>query len=375
MEVYLDNAATTRISKKVIGKITYELENTFGNSSSVHSLGRKAEKKVKESREIIKEIINGKDGEIIFNSGASEGNNQVIKNYIKKGAHFITTNIEHASVLASMKYAESKGVDVTYLSVDKNGDINLEDLRDSIRKNTSLVSIMMVNNEVGTINPIKEISKIIKEKSSRAKLHVDGVQGFLKIPIDVQNMGIDYFTASSHKVHGPKGVGLLYFKKIYRLEPLIHGSKHEFNMRAGTVNAPSIIGFKEALIENMNNIDENFAKVSKLQKELIKNLEEVKGFKLNSRSRKSSPYIVSISFSGIRAETLLNYLSGKGVYVSIGSACSSKDSEDSHVLKAMDVPTSLLKGSIRISFSDKSKASEIDYASDKIKEGIRFLRG
>lgn len=373
MEIYLDNAATTKISKNVIKKISYELENTYGNSSSIHSLGRDAETKLNDSRDILKSVINGKDGKIVFNSGATEGNNQVIKNYIKEGAHFITTDVEHASVLASMKYAESKGVKVTYLSVDNNGDLNLKELNDSITKDTSLISIMMVNNEQGTINPIKKISEIIKENSNRAKLHVDAVQGFLKIPVDVKDMGIDYLTASSHKVHGPKGVGFLYINENLRLDPLIHGTNHEFKMRAGTVNVPSIVGFSEALKENSINIEENYEKVLKLKNRLIKNLEQVKGFKLNSTSKESSPYIVNISFEHIQSEVMLNYLSEKGIYISIGSACTSKDSKDSHVLQAMNIPKEYLKGSMRISFSDTSTINEIDIASDKIIEGIKFF--
>lgn len=373
MEIYLDNAATTKISKNVIKKISYELENTYGNSSSIHSLGRDAETKLNDSRDILKSVINGRDGKIVFNSGATEGNNQVIKNYIKEGAHFITTDVEHASVLASMKYAESKGVKVTYLSVDNNGDLNLKELNDSITKDTSLISIMMVNNEQGTINPIKKISEIIKENSNRAKLHVDAVQGFLKIPVDVKDMGIDYLTASSHKVHGPKGVGFLYINENLRLDPLIHGTNHEFKMRAGTVNVPSIVGFSEALKENSINIEENYEKVLKLKNRLIKNLEQVKGFKLNSTSKESSPYIVNISFEHIQSEVMLNYLSEKGIYISIGSACTSKDSKDSHVLQAMNIPKEYLKGSMRISFSDTSTINEIDIASDKIIEGIKFF--
>ena len=373
MEIYLDNAATTKISKNVIKKISYELENTYGNSSSIHSLGRDAETKLNDSRDILKSVINGKDGKIVFNSGATEGNNQVIKNYIKEGAHFITTDVEHASVLASMKYAESKGVKVTYLSVDNNGDLNLKELNDSITKDTSLISIMMVNNEIGTINPIKKISEIIKENSNRAKLHVDAVQGFLKIPVDVKDMGIDYLTASSHKVHGPKGVGFLYINENLILDPLIHGTNHEFKMRAGTVNVPSIVGFSEAIKENSTNIEENYEKVLKLKNRLIKNLEQVKGFKLNSTSKESSPYIVNISFEHIQSEVMLNYLSEKGIYISIGSACTSKDSKDSHVLQAMNIPKEYLKGSMRISFSDTSTINEIDIASDKIIEGIKFF--
>lgn len=373
MEIYLDNAATTKISKNVIKKISYELENTYGNSSSIHSLGRDAETKLNDSRDILKSVINGRDGKIVFNSGATEGNNQVIKNYIKEGAHFITTDVEHASVLASMKYAESKGVKVTYLSVDNNGDLNLKELNDSITKDTSLISIMMVNNEQGTINPIKKISEIIKENSNRAKLHVDAVQGFLKIPVDVKDMGIDYLTASSHKVHGPKGVGFLYINENLRLDPLIHGTNHEFKMRAGTVNVPSIVGFSEALKENSINIEENYEKVLKLKNRLIKNLEQVKGFKLNSTSKESSPYIVNISFEHIQSEVMLNYLSEKRIYISIGSACTSKDSKDSHVLQAMNIPKEYLKGSMRISFSDTSTINEIDIASDKIIEGIKFF--
>ncbi|NLC65526.1 MAG: cysteine desulfurase [Clostridium sp.] len=373
MEIYLDNAATTKISKNVIKKISYQLENTYGNSSSIHSLGRDAETKLNDSRDILKSVINGKDGKIVFNSGATEGNNQVIKNYIKEGAHFITTDVEHASVLASMKYAESKGVKVTYLSVDNNGDLNLKELNDSITKDTSLISIMMVNNEQGTINPIKKISEIIKENSNRAKLHVDAVQGFLKIPVDVKDMGIDYLTASSHKVHGPKGVGFLYINENLILDPLIHGTNHEFKMRAGTVNVPSIVGFSEAIKENSTNIEENYEKVLKLKNRLIKNLEQVKGFKLNSTSKESSPYIVNISFEHIQSEVMLNYLSEKGIYISIGSACTSKDSKDSHVLQAMNIPKEYLKGSMRISFSDTSTINEIDIASDKIIEGIKFF--
>lgn len=374
MEIYLDNAATTKISKNVIEKICYELENTYGNSSSAHDLGRVAEKKLNNSRNIIKDIINGKNGKILFNSGATEGNNQVIKSYTKKGAHFITTKVEHPSVLTSMEYAESQGVEVTYLSVDKNGDLDLSELKDSIRKETSLISIMMVNNEVGTINPIKKISEIIKESSDRAKLHVDGVQGFMKLPIDVEDMGIDYLTASSHKVHGPKGVGFLYISENLILKPLIHGTNHEYKMRAGTVNVPSIVGFSEAIKEISGNIEKNYEYVLKLKNRLIKNLGQVKGFRLNSNSKKSSPYIVNISFKDIQSEIMLNYLSDKKIYISIGSACTSTDIKDSHVLKAMNMALDYLKGSMRISFSDTTTIEEVDLFSDNILKGIKLFR-
>ncbi|MBW8382739.1 MAG: cysteine desulfurase [Youngiibacter sp.] len=374
MESYLDNAATTKPSKAVIEKVCSSLGEVWGNTSSLHRVGMAADDAVSEARAIIASGIGAQKEEIIFNASASEGNNQVIKSFIREGAHFITTSTEHPSVMRSMEYAERCGVEVTRLKADRFGNLDQDEFRESLRKNTSLVSVMMVNNETGAINPIDEIASVIKESGSRARLHVDAVQGLMKLQIDVRKSGIDFMTASAHKVHGPKGVGMLYVRKGLKLESLIHGGSHEMGMRAGTLNVSGILGFAESIREMSPKIDEHYNRAYQLKKRLYEGLTQVDGIVVNSPLEYTSPYILSISAPFLRGEVLLRYLSEKGVCVSTGSACSSNSTKDSHVLSAMGLSQKEIKGSVRLSLSPFTSDDEIEYALEAMKEAFSFLR-
>jgi cysteine desulfurase len=374
MESYLDNAATTKPSKAVIEKVCSSLGEVWGNTSSLHRVGMAADDAVSEARAIIASGIGAQKEEIIFNASASEGNNQVIKSFIREGAHFITTSTEHPSVMRSIEYAERCGVEVTRLKADRFGNLDIDEFRESLRKNTSLVSAMMVNNETGAINPIDEIASVITESGSRARLHVDAVQGLMKLPIDVRKSGIDFMTASAHKVHGPKGVGMLYVRKGLKLESLIHGGSHEMGMRAGTLNVSGILGFAESIREMSPKIDEHYIRAYQLKKRLYEGLTQVDGIVVNSPLEYTSPYILSISAPFLRGEVLLRYLSEKGVCVSTGSACSSNSTKDSHVLSAMGLSQKEIKGSVRLSLSTFTSDDEIEYALEAMKEAFSFLR-
>lgn len=374
MEAYLDNAATTRVKTAVVEVMAEALKNIYGNPNSLHKIGRDAEDALEEARRKIASSIHALGEEILFTSGASEGNNQIVRSFIKEGAHFITTRIEHPSILRVMEYAVTQGVRVDYLSVDECGQINLSELKDKLTKNTSLVSIMMVNNETGAMSDPREIARIIRERSSKAKFHVDAVQGYLKFPVDVKRMDVDFLTVSAHKVHGPKGCGFLYVRKGQRPASLILGGEQEKGMRAGTVNVPSILGLAEAAALTQEEMTRNLHHVLSLKKLLLELLQDIEGLRVNSPMEGNSPYIVSVSIPGMRGEVLLHYLSDKGVYVSTGSACTSKDTKDSHVLLAMGLKDREIKGSIRLSFQEDTTEEEIKYAAESIKGAVKFLR-
>ncbi len=374
MKIYLDNAATTKVRTDVISVMAKAMEDYYGNSSSVHSIGRAAEDALEKSRESLSAIIGGDKDGVIFNSGATEGNNQIIRAYAKPGAHLITSSIEHKSVLLAMKNAQKNGALVDYLGVDENGQISLDELKEKMTKNTALVSIMMVNNETGICTDSKAIGKVIRSISKKAKFHVDAVQSFLKYPIDVKDMDIDFLTVSAHKVHGPKGVGFLYVKKGLKPESLFLGGDHERRMRAGTVNVPGVVAFDYAAKKLNEDQDKNRGHVYELKKALIKGLDAFDGVHINSPLDGSSAYILNVSFDGIRGETFLHYLDEKGIYVATGSACNSKDTKDSHVLEAMHLDKQKLLGSIRFSFDAETTMEEITYTLKIIEEALQFLR-
>ena len=378
MEVYFDNSSTTKTYDEVINEVSYGLREFYGNPSSLHNLGMKSEKKLRECRQIIAKTINGSENEIYFNGGGSEGNNLVLKGIAKSGNHIITTPFEHASVLNTIKTLEKNGVKVTVLKIDSRGKVDLEDLEKSITKDTVLVSIMHVNNEIGVIQDIEEISRIVKKASTRAKLHIDAVQSFGKIPINVEKMHIDFLTVSAHKFHGPKGCGFIYIRKPNTLMPLIEGGAQEFGLRAGTQNIAGIMGMTVAAKMACENMDKNYQKVSEIKNHFIEKLKEIDNIKLNSYNEDDfSPYILNVSFRGVRGEVLLHFLEESGIYVSTGSACSSKERArigGSYVLKSLGLTNDEIGGGIRFSFSDDNKLDEVDYTIDVLKNGLRFLR-
>ena len=378
MEVYFDNSSTTKTYDEVINEVCYGLKEFYGNPSSLHNLGLKSEKKLRECREIIAHTINSSENEIYFTGGGSEGNNLVLKGILKSGNHLITTPFEHASILNTVKTLEKNGVKVTVLKIDNKGKVDLEHLKESITKDTVLVSIMHVNNEVGVIQNIEEISSVVKSKSSRAKIHVDAVQSYCKLDIDVKKMNIDFMTVSAHKFHGPKGCGFIYVNKPNTLRPLIEGGSQESGIRAGTQNIAGIMGMTLAAKMANDNIKNNYEKVSSIKKRFIEKLKGIENIRINSHDEDDfSPYILNVSFKGVRGEVLLHFLEESGVYVSTGSACSSKERArigGSYVLKSLGLTDDEIAGGVRFSFSDDNKLEEVDYTIDVLEKGLRFLR-
>lgn len=375
MEVYFDNSATTKPYDEVIDSIAYTMKNYFGNPSSAHKLGLIAENKMNECREIVGNTLNCSKDEIIFTSGGSESNNFLIRGFIKEGNEVITTKIEHPSVLNICKELMESGIKVTYLDVDKEGKIDLEQLEKSITKNTQIVSIMHVNNEIGVIQNIKEIGKIIKEKSSRIKFHVDAVQSYGKYKIDVQSAKIDLLSASGHKIHGPRGIGIAYIRKGLVPKPLIFGGGQEKNFRSGTENLAGMVGFSKAAEIIYSDIKNNFKRITELKEYFINRLEDIENVKVNSPIKENfSPYVISVSFIGIRAEVLLHLLEEGNIFVSTGSACHSKNTRDSHVLKSIGLKDNEIKGNIRFSFNEFNTKEEVDYTIDILNKSLRFLR-
>lgn len=380
MAVYLDNCSTTKPREEVINVITESLREDFGNPSSLHRLGIKSEKKIEQARELISSYLGVNKGEIYFTSGGTESNNiaiqSIINKYTRRGNHIITSRIEHSSVLNTMKYYESKGFDITYLNVDKYGYISLEELKNSVREDTILVSVMHVNNEVGAIEPIGKIKNILKQLGSKALLHVDGIQSFGKIKVCLKDHDIDTYSFSGHKVYGPKGIGGLYINDKLNLSPIVYGGNQEKGIRSGTENLTGIIGFGEAVKIMEDNFEREANHVFQLKTYFANRIqEEIEHIKINTiLNQESSPYILNISFKYIRGEVLLHYLEDKGIYVSTSSACSSKGTEKSHVLKSMGLTNEEIEGAIRICFSYDNTKEEIDYTIQILKDSIAEIR-
>ena len=376
MNVYFDNSATTMPYDEVIDEVSKGMKEYFGNPSSLHKIGMKCEKRLNEAREYFASTIKCNKDEIYFTSGGSEGNNLILKGLLKPGHHLITTAFEHHSIISTCKYLEEKGVKITYLDVDSEGRISLEDLEEAITKDTVLVSIMQVNNEIGVIQDIEAIGKLIKERSSRAKFHVDAVQGYGKLPIDVNKSNVDFLTVASHKIHGPKGVGFIYIKKGIILNSLISGGSQEKGIRAGTENLPGIIGFEKAAQMTFEEMESRYDKVLELKKYFVERLNEIKDIRVNGEIDGFSPYILNVSFLGVRAEVLLHLLEEQNIYVATGSACTSKSSaaHGSYVIKSLGLSNKEVESAIRFSFSYENTKEEVDYTIDVLKKSLMFLR-
>lgn len=377
MDIYFDNSATTKPYDEVIDEVSAAMKDFFGNPSSLHKLGIKSEKRLNEAREYLSSTINASKDEIYFTSGGSETNNLMLKGLLKPGHHLITTAFEHQSILKTCEELEEKGVKVTYLNVDENGMISLDDLRESICKNTVLVSIMHVNNEMGSIQNIEEIGKIIKETSSRARFHVDAIQSYGKLPIDVKKMNIDMLSVSAHKIHGPKGIGFCYIKKGLVLNSLVKGGSQEKGLRAGTENLPAVVGMQKAAEITMARSSENYNSLWDLKGYMINRLNEIKDIRINSPQTKDySPYILNVSFRGVRAEVLLHLLEAEDIYVSTGSACTSKSSivQGSYVMKSLKLSNKDIESAIRFSFSAENTKEEVDKAIEVLQKSLMFLR-
>jgi len=379
-EVYLDNASTTRIDQKVLREMLPYLSEKYGNPSSLHYQGRVARNAIEKSRETVASILGSEKDEIIFTSGGTESDNLAIlgiaEAYKNKGKHIIVSNIEHKAVLEACKKLEKDGFEITYLDVDKNGMISLEQLRNSMRKDTILVSVMYANNEIGTIEPIKKISKIIKgSKISNPVFHTDACQAVQFLPVNVKNLGVDAMTISASKIYGPKGVGILYLRYGVNIEPVIIGGGQERNKRSGTENIVSIVGIAKALkiSENKKNIEKN--RLAKLCDYFLSKIKkEIKGVSINGGIKNRLPNNINISIDNVEGESLVLTLDSKGIYCSTGSACSSTEIKPSYVLTNIGVSAEKSHCSIRFSLGRYNKKSDIDYTVKCLVECVNKLR-
>lgn len=375
--IYLDNNATTHLHPEVLEAIAPYLKEKYGNASSIHFKGREAKKGLEGSRTILGDALGTESVDIIFTSGGTESDNFAIKGVAfankDKGNHIITSSVEHLAVGATCKYLESHGFKVTYLPVDKYGVVDLNALKDAITPKTVLVSIMHANNEVGTIEPIKEIANIVKAKG--IYFHTDAVQSFGKIPTDVEDLGVDLLSLSAHKINGPKGVGLLYIRKGVKIDPVNHGGHHERSLRAGTENVPGIVGFAKAAQIVKRHMKEEADRLRKLRDMLQKGLtDRLDGVHLNGHPTERLPGTLNISFQGVEGESLLINFDQKGIYGSTGSACTAGSNEPSHVLVAMKADPHLAQGSVRFSLGVFNTEEEIAYCIEEIPKIVKRLR-
>jgi cysteine desulfurase len=375
MKIYLDNGSTTRVDDKVVKEMTVYLKDKYGNASSLHQFGREANDTLENSRSIIAQKINAEPDEIIFTPGGSESDNLAIKGIAyankDKGNHIITSTIEHPAVTESCKALERDGFEITYLDVDSEGFIDIEQLKRSITDKTILVSIIHANNEIGTIQDMKVIGDICKQNN--ILLHSDAVQSFCKVPIDVKKTNIDLLSFSAHKIHGPKGIGLLFLKKGTKIQKLNHGGSQEHGIKAGTENIPAITGFAKAVeVYDKKDIDHMRKLSDRLMKELLDGVEATRlnGPKCKDRLCNN----VNIVFEYIEGEAILMQLDLKGIAVSTGSACSSQSLKPSHVLMAIGLPHEIAHGSIRFTLSKYTTEKDIDYTVKTVKDIIKNLR-
>ena len=372
MKHYLDNSATTQVSNTAAQKALDIMCNIYGNPSSLHTMGIEAEKELETARSIIAKTIGCECDELFFTSGGTEANNTAILGTVKalkrRGNKIVTSAIEHSSIMESMAYLENEGFQVTYLPPDENGVIPMDKIKEAVDDKTILVSVMMANNEVGSINDIAKIRKIVTAKKSPALIHTDAVQAFGKLNIKVKKLDVDLMTISSHKIHGPKGVGALYIKKGKRILPIHFGGEQEKKIRPGTEALPLIGAFGVAVSEL--EIDKNYQLVQELNDYAKAKLSSIDSVTLNSKDN-ALPYILNISVKGIRSETMLHHLAQNNVYVSSGSACAK--GKPSHVLSAMGVSRDSADSALRISFSKLNTKDDIDALVEHIIEGIENL--
>ncbi|MBS5063110.1 MAG: cysteine desulfurase [Hungatella hathewayi] len=379
MEAYFDNSATTKVLDSVKDIVVKTMTEDYGNAAAKHSKGMVAENYIKQARAEIAKTLKVQDKEILFTSGGTESNNMALMGTAfgneRAGKHIISSNIEHASVYNPLGMLADHGYEITYLPVDEKGHISLKDLEEAIRPDTLLVSIMYVNNEIGAVEPVEEISKVIKQKNPKTIFHVDAIQAYGKYTIRPKRQGIDLLSVSGHKIHGPKGVGFLYIDEKVKVKPLILGGGQQKGMRSGTENVPGVAGLGVAAKEMYTNHEEKLDYLYGLKDYMMDRMAEVEGTHINSeRGRLSAPQVVSVSFDGIRSEVLLHALEEKGIYVSSGSACSSNHPGVSDTLKAIGVKKELLDATLRFSFGLFNTKEEIDYSIEVLKELLPVLR-
>ncbi|MGI6140278.1 MAG: cysteine desulfurase family protein [Caldicoprobacterales bacterium] len=378
MEIYLDNAATTPVVPPVVEAITDCLKNDYGNPSSMHRLGIRAEKRVKEAKNRVSNLLKAAPEEIVFTSGGTEANNLAILgtayNRRRIGKHCITTAIEHPSVLQAFRHLENQGYEISYLPVDRNGVISPDDVQKNLREDTVLVSIMHVNNETGSVQPISKVGAILNGQVNKPIFHVDAIQSAGKLPIFPSSWGIDLLSVSGHKIHAPKGIGALYIRKGVRLQPILFGGNQQDGLRSGTENLPGIVGIGVAAKWIGQLLDEKSDYLAGLKKKLIEDIRRfIPGIVINGSTENSAPHILNIGFPGLRGEILLHALEEEGVYVSSGSACSSRDKRFSHVLKAMGVDELVLEGSIRLSTSYLTTMEEIEAFTPRLVRTVKRI--
>ena len=379
MEAYLDNSATTRVLDSVKDLMVTIMTEDYGNPSSMHRKGMEAERYVREARENIARTLKVQDKEIIFTSGGTESNNMALIGGAmankRAGNHIITTRIEHASVYNPLAFLESQGFSVTYLDVDRKGHISLSDLQEALRPETILVSIMYVNNEIGAVEPVEEIGRIVKAYRPSILFHGDAIEAYGKYEIRPKKQNIDLLSVSGHKIHGPKGVGFLYLNEKAKVRPLLFGGGQQRDMRSGTENVPGAAGLGLAAKEMYTGFSDRTRKMTELKDYFIDRVSELEGITVNSeKGLESAPQIISVSFQGVRGEVLLHALEDRDIYVSSGSACSSNHPAISGTLKAVGVKKDLLDSTIRFSLGIYNTKEQLDYTVDVLKELLPVLR-
>lgn len=375
--IYLDNAATTRTAPEVVEAMLPYFTENYGNPSSIYEIAGRSKEGVTKARESIAQVLNAKTEEIYFTAGGSEADNWALKAtfeaYEKKGKHIITTKIEHHAILHTCEYLEKRGAEITYLGVDENGVVDLNELQAAIRPDTILISVMFANNEIGTIQPIKEIGQIAKEHG--ILFHTDAVQAFGQVPIDVDECNIDMLSSSGHKINGPKGIGFLYIRKGVKIRSFVHGGAQERKRRAGTENVPGIVGYGVAAKMAAETMAERTAKEVELRDYLIGRItNEIPYCRLNGHPVKRLPNNCNISFQFIEGESLLIMLDMEGIAASSGSACTSGSLDPSHVLLAIGLPHEIAHGSLRLTLSAETTKEDIDTTVDAIKRIVERLR-
>lgn len=384
MEIYLDNSATTRCFPEAAQLMTRIMCEEYGNPSSMHRKGVQAEQHLRYAKETLARLLKAGERELIFTSGGTESDNLALigcaRANARRGKHLITTRIEHPAVLQTCAYLESQGYRVTYLPVDRQGRIRLEDLQNAMTPETTLVSIMYINNEIGSLQPIAEAGAMIRRINPNTLFHVDAVQAFGKYRIYPSRMNIDLLSVSGHKIHGPKGVGFLYAGERVKIVPILYGGGQQKNMRSGTENVPGIAGLAKAAELLYEHFDEDVDRLYALKRYFTESAARIEGVQINglvpgdAECRQTAPHVVSVSIAGIRSEVMLHALEEKGIYVSAGSACAAKKSQTSATLQAIGLPREYWDSTIRFSFSVFTTKEELDYTLSAMRELIPMLR-
>ncbi len=375
MEVYFDNAATTRVYPEVRDIMIKVMNEDYGNPSSLHMKGVDAEHYIKNAAETIAKTMKVDAGEIIFTSGGTESNNLALIGsamaHKRRGMHIISSAIEHASILSTLEFLEKQGFEVTYIGTDENGKVNPQDVEEAVREDTILVTCMYVNNEIGSIQPVDRIAKLVKKKNPKTLVHVDAIQAYGKLSVFPRKIGADLVSISGHKIHGPKGSGALYIKNKTLIRPILYGGGQQGKLRSGTENVPAIAGFGAAAEKTFQNFEEKVEHIRSLKDALIEKLTALPEVYSNSQD---APHIASISFVGVRSEVMLHALEERGIYVSSGSACSSNKKTVSSVLTAIQLPKERLESTLRFSFGEDNTMEEVQYAAQVVEELLPTLR-